>query len=144
MRWSANVIDFCARCYIIPLFGAYVADTYLGRYNTICISVAIAIVGHIILVISAVPSILGHGQGSLACFLIGVIIMGVGTGGFKPNISPMVAEQMPLDRMKVVTRPNGKRVITDPAATTTRVYNWFYLFINIGKLDSMHGVMSTY
>lgn len=60
--------------------------------------------------------------------------MGMGTGGFKPNISPLVAEQLPLTRMKVITSKNGERVIVDPAVTASSVYMWFYLFINIGAL----------
>lgn len=70
----------------MPLFGAYIADTYLGRYNTIMISVAIAIVGHIILVASGAPGVLENESHALAAFSIGWIIMGLGTGGFKPNM----------------------------------------------------------
>ena len=121
--------------YFIPLLGAYVADTYLGRFNTIAYSLAIAIVGHIILTCSAVPSFLtSNSSGALGVFILGMIIMGVGTGGFKPNISPLVAEQIPHTTMRVVTGKNGKRVIHDPAVTQSRVYHYFYLFINIGAL----------
>jgi proton-dependent oligopeptide transporter, POT family len=120
--------------YFTPLLGAYVADTYLGRYNTILLALAIAIVGHIILTVSAIPTVLSNSSGALACFLIGLIIMGVGTGGFKPNISPLIAEQLPLTRMKVITDKKGERVIVDPAVTASSVYMWFYLFINIGAL----------
>lgn len=120
--------------YFTPLLGAYIADTYLGRFSTIFISLAIAIVGHIILTISAVPSVLSNSHGALASFLVGLILMGIGTGGFKPNISPLVAEQLPLTRMKVITNKKGERVIVDPAVTASSVYMWFYLFINIGAL----------
>ncbi|KAK7542729.1 peptide transporter PTR2-A [Phyllosticta citribraziliensis] len=119
--------------YVVPLFGAYVADTYLGRFKTIWISVLTAIVGHAILTASAAPSLLKHPDNSLACFIVGLIIMGIGTGGFKPNISPLVAEQIPR-KMYVQTLSSGERVLVDPAITTARVYNWFYLFINIGSL----------
>lgn len=126
--------------YFTPLIGAYIADTYLGRFNAICVSLAIAIVGHVLLTASAAPSILTtNTQGSLACFLIGLIIMGVGTGGFKPNISPLVAEQIPLDHMKIEVR-KGERVIVDPSVTRTRVYHYFYLFINIGALIGQIGM----
>ena len=67
--------------YLMPLFGAYVADKYLGRYNAICVSLAIAIVGHILLTASAAPAVIAGQKGSLACFIIGLIIMGIGTGG---------------------------------------------------------------
>ncbi|KAH9930689.1 POT family-domain-containing protein [Fomitopsis serialis] len=119
--------------YVIPLFGAYVADTYWGRFKTIWISVLTAIVGHVILTSSAAPSVIAAPHHALAAFVIGLIIMGIGTGGFKPNISPLVAEQIP-GRMYVRTTKKGERVIVDPAVTTARVYNWFYLFINVGAL----------
>jgi POT family proton-dependent oligopeptide transporter len=120
--------------YLMPLFGAYVADTYLGRYKTICIALAIAILGHIILVISATPPVIVHPTNSLASFLIGLIIMGVGTGAFKSNISPLIAEQLKVTKMVVRETPHGERVIVDPAVTQSRVYHYFYLFINIGAL----------
>lgn len=66
--------------------------------------------------------------------------MGVGTGGFKPNISPLVAEQIPRESMQIRTLKSGERVIVDPAVTTSRVYNWFYLFINIGALSGQLGM----
>ena len=122
--------------YLIPLFGAYVADAHLGRYNTICIALAIAIVGHIIIVVSAVPTVVVHSSGSLACFMIGLIIMGIGTGGFKPNISPLVAEQIPHTTMRVITTKKGEKVVVDPAVTSSRVYAYFYLFINVGALST--------
>jgi len=67
-------------CYVIPLLGAYIADTYLGRYRTIMWSVGIAIVGHIILTASGAPGLLAERSHALACFIIGLIIMGLGTG----------------------------------------------------------------
>ncbi|GMG36722.1 unnamed protein product [Aspergillus oryzae var. brunneus] len=69
--------------YIMPTAGAFVADQYLGRFRTIMYSIAAALLGHLILVISAIPSVISHPQGAIACFSIGLIIMGVGTGGFK-------------------------------------------------------------
>jgi POT family proton-dependent oligopeptide transporter len=111
--------------YLVPLFGAYIADTYLGRFRTVWLSVLVAIIGHAILTVSAIPSVIDHGQsGAFACFIIGMIVMGLGTGGFKPNISPMVAEQIPTDRMFVKILKSGERVIVDPAVTLSRVYNW--------------------
>lgn len=127
--------------YLMPLFGAYVADAHLGRYKTICYALAIAIVGHIILVISAVPTVITKPNNSLAAFIIGLIVMGVGTGSFKPNISPLIVEQLPLTRMVVRTLPSGERVIVDPAVTASRIYHYFYLFINIGALVGQVGMV---
>lgn len=86
------------------------------------------------MVISAIPPVIVKPNASLPVFIIGLIIMGVGTGTFKPNISPMIAEQLPLTKMIVRELPSGERVIIDPAVTQNRVYNYFYLFINIGAL----------
>lgn len=36
--------------YVTPILGAFIADTYWGRYKTICVAIGIAIVGHIIMV----------------------------------------------------------------------------------------------
>jgi POT family proton-dependent oligopeptide transporter len=126
--------------YVVPLFGAYVADTYLGRFKTIVWSVVIALIGHVILTASAAPHVMAHPHGALAAFVIGLIIMGIGTGGFKPNISPLVAEQIPSERMFVKTLKSGERVIVDPAVTTARVFNYFYMFINIGALIGQLGM----
>lgn len=79
--------------YIMPLAGAYMADQYWGRFKTIQISCGIALIGHIILIISAIPPVIVHPNSSIAAFSVGIVIMGIGVGGFKSNISPLIAEQ---------------------------------------------------
>ncbi|KAF6760668.1 POT family-domain-containing protein [Ephemerocybe angulata] len=120
-------------CYITPLFGAYIADTFWGRYNTICVAVGIALVGHVILIVAAVPGVIEKSS-AIGAFVVGLIITGAGTGLFKANISPLVAEQYKKTKLFVITRKNGERVIVDPTMTVSRVYMYFYLFINIGAL----------
>jgi proton-dependent oligopeptide transporter, POT family len=126
--------------YVIPLFGAYVADTRWGRFKTICISVGVALFGHVLLTLSAIPGIIEHPHGALALFVIAIIIMGVGTGGFKANISPLVAEQYRKTHQFIGTLKSGERVIVDPMLTTGRIYMYFYLFINIGALIGQIGM----
>ncbi|KAJ7098210.1 POT family-domain-containing protein [Mycena crocata] len=121
-------------CYVVPLFGAYVADAHLGRYNTVVIAVGIALVGHIILIVSAVPGVIENNNSSFGVFLLAIIVTGFGTGLFKANISPLVAEQYRRTKLFVVTTKSGERVIVDPALTVARVYMYFYLFINVGAL----------
>ncbi|OAP54481.1 hypothetical protein AYL99_10929 [Fonsecaea erecta] len=127
--------------YCVPLLGAYIADEHWGRYKTICVSIAIAIVGHIILVISAIPPVITHTTACYAVFMIGLIIMGFGTGSFKPNISPLIVEQIAVTRAFVKTLPSGERVIVDPIITQSRIYHYFYLFINIGALVGQIGMV---
>lgn len=117
------------------------ADEHWGRYKTICISIGVAILGHIILVLSAIPPIITHENSCFAVFMLGAIIMGLGTGGFKPNISPLVVEQIPYLTAIVRTLPTGERVIIDPTITQSRIYHYFYLFINIGALVGQIGMV---
>ncbi|KAJ9603360.1 hypothetical protein H2200_012138 [Cladophialophora chaetospira] len=118
-----------------PLLGAWVADTYLGRYATIMIAIGIAVVGHVILTIAALPFVLRRTQTAFMTFISGLIVFGFGTGGFKPNISPMIAEQIVHENPRIsIDRKTGERVIIDPDQTAARIYNWFYLFINVGAL----------
>lgn len=64
--------------YVVPLLGGYIADAHLGRYNTIVIAVVIALVGHVLLIIAAVPGVIEHSQGSSAAFILGMIVTGFG------------------------------------------------------------------
>lgn len=127
-------------CYIIPLFGAYIADTRWGRYKTICISVFIALLGHIVLIISSVPSIIETPRHSEACLIIGLIVTGLGTGGFKANIAPLVAEQYKPTTLSILTTPFGEQTIVDPALTISRIYMYYYLFINVGAFVGKVGM----
>lgn len=121
--------------YTMPLFGAYLADAYWGRYKTINIALALDIVGHIILIIGALPPVIENGKsGSVACLILGILIVGMGTGGFKPNVNPLIVEQLGEMTIHTKTLPSGERVVVDPAVTIERIYMWFYFFINVGAL----------
>jgi cytochrome c-type biogenesis protein CcmH/NrfF len=60
---------------------------------------------------------------------------------FKPNVSPLLLDQVTTTVPKVVETSAGERVIADPEATTERVMLWFYLVINIG---GFMGVATSY
>ncbi|KAA8644902.1 hypothetical protein EYZ11_007492 [Aspergillus tanneri] len=120
--------------YICPLFGAFVADQYLGRFRTIMFSILAALIGHTILVISAIPQVISNPNGAIGAFAIGLVIMGIGTGGFKSNVSTLIAEQYTQKTALIKTLKSGERVIVDPAATIGRIYLYFYLMINIGSI----------
>lgn len=126
--------------YITPMAGAYLADTYWGRYKTIQLAIVAAMVGHIILIISALPPVL-TGSGGIGAFAIGLVIMGIGTGGFKSNISPLLAEQQTVTKMYVKTLASGERVIVDPIVTTSRMFLYYYACINIGSLVGQIGMV---
>ncbi|KAL0563665.1 hypothetical protein V5O48_018401, partial [Marasmius crinis-equi] len=116
-----------------PLFGGYLADTYLGRYKTICVAVAITLIGHIILIISAIPGIIEH-KSAIAPFAIAMVVIGLGTGTFKANVAPLVAEQYTRTRMFIRTEKNGERVVVDPGLTMVRLFMYYYMVSNLGAL----------
>ncbi|VDC06867.1 unnamed protein product [Peniophora sp. CBMAI 1063] len=120
--------------YCTPLLGAYIADTYLGRYRTIMYAIGICLIGHILLIVASVPTVITKPDSSIAVLSIAMIVMGLGTGGFKSNISPLIAEQQRSLKPFIRVKKNGERVIVDPAMTTARIYMWFYFFTNVGSL----------
>ncbi len=99
----------------MPILGAYLADTRWGRFKTICIAVFIAMVGHVLLIVSSLPTVLDNQNGAMACFVIALIVMGVGTGWFKSTISPLIAEQVNGSKQSVQVLKTGERVIVDPS-----------------------------
>lgn len=88
--------------YGTPLLGAYVADAFLGRFKTICLSAPIYICGLILLTVSASPLGFGdfpfypdsNGGWAYAGFWAAVTIMGLGCGFIKPCVSVFAAEQL--------------------------------------------------
>lgn len=110
------------------------ADEYFGRYLTIQYANIVSIIGHIILILSAIPQVITKPDTAIAIFSVGLVIMGIGTGGFKSNISPLIAEQYKDQKAYVRVRKNGVKEIVDPATTTARIYIYFYFLINCGSL----------
>ncbi|KAK3195915.1 hypothetical protein K4F52_000782 [Lecanicillium sp. MT-2017a] len=120
--------------YCMPLLGAWVADAHWGRYKTITAALGMDIIGHIILIISAIPPVITNPNGSLGCMIVAILVIGFGTGGFKPNINCLIVEQMGDQYMHIKTLKSGERVVIDPAVTTERIFLWFYFCINVGAL----------
>lgn len=56
---------------------------------------------------------------------------------FKPNVTPLLLDQMRSHVPKIKMLRSGERVIEDPEHGTERVMLWFYILTNIG------GFMST-
>jgi len=127
--------------YLMPLLGGYIADTYWGRYKTIQYSIVAAILGHVLLIVSSIPSVMDNPQGAMGCFAVGLVIFGIGVGGFKSNVSPLLAEQIRQRRPKVIISKSGERVIQDPQVTISRVFLYFYMMINLGSLAGGIGMV---
>ncbi|KAF2122484.1 POT family-domain-containing protein [Lophiotrema nucula] len=117
-----------------PLLGAFVAEQYLGRYRTIQYANFIALAGHAVLIIAGLPWVIPHLPGALAAYLIAVLLIGLGFGGFKANISTLIGEQIPDTGLQVTTDKKGRRVIVDPETTRQRVFLYFYSLLNVGSI----------
>jgi POT family proton-dependent oligopeptide transporter len=122
-------------CYVTPILGAIIADQYLGKYNTIVIFCMVYILGLLILTLTSIPAALDHGAG-LGGFIAAVIVIGLGTGGIKSNVAPLIADQYKRRQMVIGhDDKTGERVIIDPSITIQRIYMIFYWCINVGSLS---------
>ena len=106
-------------CYVTPILGGIIADQYLGKYNTIFCFSLVYIAGLIILFCTSLPVAIEHGA-SLGGLVTAMVVVGLGTGGIKSNISPLIAEQV-TSKARVDTLKSGERVIVDPSRTVERV-----------------------
>lgn len=120
----------------LQIFGAIVADSWLGRYNAIMLFSIVYVVGLLILFVTSLPGPLENGAG-LGGLITTMIILGIGTGGIKSNVSPLIAEQYTETRPRTKTLKSGERVVIDPAVTIQSLYNIFYWCINIGSLSAI-------
>jgi dipeptide/tripeptide permease len=76
---NAFVLLFTFLAYVIPIFGAWLADTRLGRFKAVALGVFICGIAHVVLIIGAIPSILQAGRG-MAPFLIAFFVLAFGAG----------------------------------------------------------------
>ncbi|KAK3939190.1 general substrate transporter [Diplogelasinospora grovesii] len=129
----ANAVtqSFSMLAYALPLVFGWMADARTGRFRLICWGVAVFGIAHILMVASGAPTLLQNGSAK-APYFISVYILAVGAAMFKPNVSPLLLDQVTNRVPIVMTTSSGERVIQDPESTTERVMLWFYLMINIG------------
>lgn len=117
-----------------PIIGAVIADQYWGKYKTIVVFCGIYLVGLLVLFLTSLPISLEHGAG-LGGLVVAIIIVGLGTGGIKSNVAPLIADQYTRKKMAIKTTAKGGRVIVDPAATVQRIYMIFYACVNVSSLS---------
>ncbi|KAL0333221.1 UNVERIFIED_CONTAM: protein NRT1/ PTR FAMILY 8.1 [Sesamum angustifolium] len=127
---SNNVTNWSGTCYITPLIGAFLADSYLGRYWTIASFCTVYVIGMTLLTLSASvhglkPECDKNGchpttSQTAICFLA-LYLVALGTGGIKPCVSSFGADQFDDTDEKEKKRKSS-------------FFNWFYLSINIGAL----------
>ncbi|MCC7198285.1 MAG: peptide MFS transporter [Gammaproteobacteria bacterium] len=78
---------FTGFVYFTPLIGGWLADNYLGQRKCVIIGGLVMAAGQFTLA-SAIP-------GNLTLFYVGLVLLVIGNGFFKPNISTMVGDLYP-------------------------------------------------
>ena len=105
-----NFALFVSAVYFLPIFGAILAEGFIGKYNTIfCLSIVYCF-GHFALALN--DTRLG--------LLLGLGLISIGSGGIKPCVSANVGDQF---------GESNKHLLS-------KVFGWFYFSINAGSFIS--------
>ncbi|XBI11596.1 hypothetical protein VPH35_138617 [Triticum aestivum] len=120
---ARNVSTWVGSCFLTPVIGAFLADSYWGRYSTI----AVFLSGMLIMTSSAaLPFLLPRssdesGGVQPGAVYLGLYLVALGTGGIKPCAAALGANQF-----------DG----ADPKERVAKgsFFNWYYFSTNIGSL----------
>ncbi|KAM3212666.1 hypothetical protein ACQJBY_065613 [Aegilops geniculata] len=124
---ARNVSTWIGSCFLTPVIGAFLADSYWGRYSTIAVFLSVYIVGMLIMTSSAaLPFLLPRSSDESsgvhpAAVYLGLYLVALGTGGIKPCAAALGADQF-----------DG----ADPKEREAKgsFFNWYYFSVNIGSL----------
>lgn len=131
-----NVSKWTGTVYIFSLLGAFLSDSYWGRYITCAIFQVIFVIGLVALSLTSYIFLLkpnGCGSKELPCgshssyettlFYVSIYLVALGNGGYQPNIATFGADQ--FDE-------------SDPSEQHSKIafFSYFYLALNIGSLFS--------
>lgn len=119
--------------YATPLVGGLVSDCWLGRRKTIRLGFLSYVLGLSIITATAFTQRIKN-TGGLPGFIIGLFLVGGGTGLAKPNITVFLIDQVPVEEPKVVTLKDGKSALTSRELTIRYIFNVNYWMINLGGL----------
>ncbi|NXU13152.1 S15A1 protein, partial [Pardalotus punctatus] len=133
IHWEENFATiiyhtFSALCYLTPILGAILADSWLGKFKTIVYLSIIYAIGQAILSVGSINDLTDHDWNGtpdnisvhIALSMTGLILIALGTGGIKPCVSAFGGDQFEDDQ-------------EDTRAT---FFSLFYLAINCGSLIS--------
>ncbi|KAG0215120.1 peptide transporter ptr2 [Mortierella sp. GBA30] len=116
--------------YITTIFGAIVADKWLGKFKTVLIFAIIYTLGLALLSVSAISKL--KDNVGLPGFIVALYcLISWGTGGIKANVSAFAAEQIPGEDY---AHPKRIGVTINHAITVERIFRYFYMAINVGGL----------
>ncbi|XP_010056493.2 protein NRT1/ PTR FAMILY 7.3 [Eucalyptus grandis] len=131
-----NVSKWTGTVYIFSLLGAFLSDSYWGRYKTCAVFQAIFVIGLAALSLSSYIFLLkprGCGDEQTQCgrhsgfetavFYLSIYMVALGNGGYQPNIATFGADQFDEE---------------DPREGHSKIsfFSYFYLALNLGSLFS--------
>ncbi|KAF5753555.1 putative proton-dependent oligopeptide transporter family, major facilitator superfamily [Helianthus annuus] len=131
-----NVSKWTGTVYIFSLVGAFLSDSYWGRYKTCAIFQAIFVLGLGGLSVASsmfliTPKGCGdrtticgtHSNWEIGLFYISIYMIALGYGGYQPNIATLGADQFDEEDAK-------------EAHSKVAFFSYFYLALNLGSLFS--------
>ncbi|KAJ4933712.1 hypothetical protein JOQ06_030536 [Pogonophryne albipinna] len=119
---------FVAFCYLTPILGAIVADSWLGKFKTIIYLSIVYAIGQVTMAISAIHDITDYNKDGtpdnmtfhVVLSMVGLFLIALGTGGIKPCVAAFGGDQFSNHQEK------QRRTF----------FSVFYLCINGGSLLS--------
>uniref|UniRef100_A0A8C1JVJ6 Solute carrier family 15 member 1 n=1 Tax=Cyprinus carpio TaxID=7962 RepID=A0A8C1JVJ6_CYPCA len=119
---------FVALCYLTPILGAIIADSWLGKFKTIVYLSIVYTIGQVIMAISAIHDITDTNRDGTpdnmtfhtAMSMLGLMLIALGTGGIKPCVAAFGGDQFEEHQEK----------------QRSTFFSIFYLSINAGSLLS--------
>lgn len=131
-----NVSKWTGTVYLFSLLGAFLSDSYWGRYKTCAIFQAIFVVGLISLSLTSYLTLVkpkGCGGEKTPCgshstihesfFYLSIYLIALGNGGYQPTIATFGADQFDEDHPK-------------ESHSKVAFFSYFYLALNLGCLFS--------
>lgn len=121
---------------LTSMVGAIVADQHWGKYKTIMISCYIYQIGLLALLLTSIPQAISVDLG-MPGLIIAMLLLGLGTGGIRSNISSLMAEQYTRKKAFVKTSSGKEPVLVSPSITIQSMFHYFDLVVSVGSLASI-------
>uniref|UniRef100_A0A1J3E8Z0 Protein NRT1/ PTR FAMILY 7.3 n=1 Tax=Noccaea caerulescens TaxID=107243 RepID=A0A1J3E8Z0_NOCCA len=131
-----NVSKWTGTVYIFSLVGAFLSDSYWGRYKTCAIFQVIFVIGLSSLSLSSYMFLIRprgcgdevtpcgtHSTMEITMFYLSIYLIALGNGGYQPNIATFGADQFDEEHTK-------------EAYSKVAFFSYFYLALNMGSLFS--------
>ncbi|TRY99974.1 hypothetical protein DNTS_029386 [Danionella cerebrum] len=137
---------FVALCYLTPILGAIIADSWLGKFKTIMYLSIVYTIGQVVMAISAIHDITDTDHDGtpdnktfhIALSMLGLLLIALGTGGIKPCVAAFGGDQFEEHQACALWIDHYKLIICFQFKEKQRstFFSIFYLSINAGSLLS--------